>query len=366
MPGSGGNNVVAWTGSGRYVVLQYYRDYLYPSVVVWDAETDTTRVLDNYRVLFVEPDAAVVWLEPVTARQADGSTWLDGLSDCLDHKPERLVAWRLDDGSAPSARVPSKWRPIAGPGGYVAYPEINVLKGAGPSALWFNNAASSGEGVKDEILDTTNTFLPVGWSPSGRYFAIEESAREDAYTGDSGEEPAPLSRKLVVYDAATGKVSAQAELPETAIESPTALWDGTTDRLFWPVAPRMTSDTASELQLRTMTATGTAGDAFARMGWDLPERLGEVWFVNSLGSDPAGPLLDVDSTIYRVGPQGLEDLGNLNEDSGAWHPQNGLAAVYYGYSQKDETEWMELVVLDERGGGRRVVWKSPAEPAPLD
>ncbi|MHB1341121.1 MAG: hypothetical protein ACYC77_05150 [Coriobacteriia bacterium] len=365
-PGSGGIEVPAWSGAGRYAVMQYYRDYLYPSVVVWDAETDKTRVLDNYRVLLVEPDAPVVWLEPVTARQADESTWLDGLGDCLDHKPERLVAWRLDDGSDPSARVSSKWRPIAGPGGYIAYPEINVLKGAGPSALWFNNEASSGEGVKAEILESTNTFLPVGWSPSGAYFAIEELAKEEGYTGETTEAPAPLSRKLVVYDAATGKVSAETELPETEFAGSTAMWDGTTDRLFWPVAPAMVSDAATELQLRTMTATGTAGDAFSEMGWDRPEGLSEVYFVNSLGSDPDGPLWSIDDTIYRIGPLGMQDLGTLNDGNGAWHPLGGLVTVSYGFSDADETEWTELVVLDEHGGSRRVVWKSPAQKVSFD
>ncbi len=275
--GSAGMDTVAWSGDGAYAVIQYHRNYMYPSVAVWDRSSGSTRTFDGYRVLFVEPYAPVVWMEPVSDADAESSDTIDGLGDAIDHKPARLVAWRLDDNSKPTDNVPAKWRAWPGPGETIAYLEINPLKGAGPAALLFNNKAGRGEGVKAELPSTTGTFVPVGWSPSGEYFAIEELIDEQVAMDSFGIEPfavdAPADvttppRHLVVFDAATGKVSATAFLPQAAGTAPLALWEATADRLFW-LDPDDTPD-PDYLGIRSMTATGTEGDAFAEFAWQLP------------------------------------------------------------------------------------------------
>lgn len=358
--GSAGDPMVAWSGSGRYAVVQYYREFLYPSVAVWDRQTGKTRTVDGYRLLFAEPAAPQIWLEPVTARETDSATWLDGLSDAFDHKPAQLAGWRLDGDGGPSPRVSSKWRRWPGPGGYIAYPEISVLKGAGPSALWFNNEASSGEGFKAELPKTTNTFAPVGWSPSGRYFAIEELARESDYLGPNGamrstEATVPFERNLVVFDATTGKVSASALLPTTARVGQSAVWDASADRLFWPVG--FETETTDPLELRTMTATGTAQDAFSELGWQRPAELPRAYDVRALGWSSKGSLLLLDGLVYRIAADGLALVGPLEAEQGAYFQDAGIAGVLSRYSEDEREAWVELVILGD--GGRRVVWESP-------
>lgn len=360
VPGSAGAPAVSWAGDGRYAVVQFYKESRYPSVMVWDSQSEETRVLDGYRVLFAETAAPVVWLEPVTAREVDQSTWFDGLSDSLDHVPARLMAWRLDDGSEPSARVPSKWRPIPGPGGYVAYPEISVLKGAGPSALWFNNAASSGEGVKVAIPESTVSFSPVGWSPSGKYFAIEELSREEdvVFPGYTETSPAPV-RLLVVFDVITGKVSTTAELPATAVVGPGAVWDAAQDRLYWPVEPDPVAEGAGPVVIRTMTATGAAADAFEELGWERTGDLSLVYDAGVAGVGSQGALLALEGGLFAASASGLERVGDLAAVQAAATPAGLIARVRYATDEDAKTGWLELVITD--GQGDRVVWKSPAE-----
>lgn len=360
VPGSAGSPAVSWAGEGRYAVVQFYKEFRYPSVMVWDSQSEETRVLDGYRVLFAETAAPVVWLEPVTAREVDQSTWLDGLSDSLDHTPARLMAWRLDDGSEPSARVPSKWRPIAGPGGYVAYPEISVLRGAGPSALWFNNAASSGEGVKAAIPESTVSFSPVGWSPSGKYFAVEELSREEdvVLPGYTEASPAPV-RLLVVFDVITGKVSTTAELPDTAVVGPGAVWDVAQDRLYWPVEPDPVTEGAGPVVIRTMTATGAAADAFDELGWERAGDLSLVYDAGVVGVGSQGALLALEGGLYAASTNGLVRIGDLAAVQAAASPAGLVARVRHATDADAQTGWLELVITDEQDD--RVVWKSPAE-----
>jgi len=360
-PGLAGMDQVAWTGDGAYGVIQYHRELTYPSVAVWDRETGATRTMDGYRLLFVEQYAAVVWMEPVTDEQADSGESFDGLGDALDHKPARMVAWRLDDGSDPTDDVPAKWGAWPGAADSVAYLEINPLKGVGPSALLFNNKASRGEGVKAALPESTRTFIPVGWSASGTYFAVEEVIDEESMvtegaTGDSAETTV-TPRNIIVFDATTGKVSAIAPLPVFVGSSPIAMWDGVVDRIFWLTPTDPDSEFAS-VGIRSMTATGPAGDAFVDLGWGIPAEFRDIYDASLLGWDPEGPLFVVDGDIWRLSGDGPAQLGMLGPQSGAWHPASGLLAVAREYDS-DGSEWPEAQITDNHGGARKMIWKGP-------
>lgn len=365
-----GMDQAVWSGNGAYGVIQYHRDYTYPSVAVWDRKTGATRTLDGYRVLFVEPYAPVVWMEPVTDEQADDSASVDGLGDALDHRPARMVAWRLDDGSEPTDNVPAKWGAWPGPVDSVAYLEISPLKGVGPSALLFNNKASHGEGVKGALPESTGTFIPVGWSASGRYFAVEELVDEESMTtsgtaGDSAETTA-TPRNVIVFDATTGEVSAIEPLPLFSDSAPIAMWDGTADRIFWLAKSDPDSEFAS-VGIRSMTATGPAGDAFADLGWGVPAGYRDIYTASVLGWDPEGPLFAVDGDIWRLTSDGPAQLGMLYPQSGVWHPAGGLLAVTTEFSSDDGgIEWPEAQLTDIHGGDRKTIWKGPAASTPRD
>lgn len=364
--GSAGTDGVAWTGDGAYAVIQYHREYQYPSVTVWDRKTGTVRSLDGYRVLFVEQFAPVVWMEPTTDEQVDDANSMDGLGDALDHKPARLVAWKLDDGSSPTDNVSSKWRAWPGPADSVAYLEINPLKGAAPSAVLFNNKASQGEGVKAVLPSSMGTFIPVGWSPSGKYFAIEELVDEkivvDSPTAKASAADQGVRRNVVVLDVMTGKVSATGTLPSNTRIAPAALWAGTSDRLFW-LDLRDTSTEPGSVGIRSMSATGTEGDAFAEFGWTSPSEFDGVYSAAPLGWDPAGPLFAVDGDIWQITASGPKQLGSFGPQMGVWHPAAGMLGVTTEYADPDPdpTEWPEAQVTDIHGGDRKIIWKGPVE-----
>ncbi|PKQ38818.1 MAG: hypothetical protein CVT59_01685 [Actinobacteria bacterium HGW-Actinobacteria-1] len=351
---------VAWSGNGRYGVVQYLREYTYPSVAVWDSTTGETQTLDGYRVLFVESAAPVVWLEPVTDEEAEMGASVDTLGDALDHKPKRLVAWHLDDGSKPTDNVPSKWHAWPGPADSIAYLEINPLKGAGPSALLFNNKESHGEGVKAKMPETVITFVPIGWSASGRYFAIEDLIDESIYQED--DVSAGLSRRLVVFDVTTGEVVTSPLITSQDIAAPVAAWDGASDILFWPELVESPNGETVSVRFKSIEATGAvARDAFDANGWERPGDFSSVYQVNLLGWDPTGPIYSVEGRLWQIGADGFTDLGmSESYGPGAWYPGSGLLGVEYGYNDGPVSqEWIELVRSDIHGGNRETVWTSP-------
>ncbi len=362
-PGANAESV-AWSGNGRYGVVQYLRQSMYPSVAVWDSKTGETRTADGYRLLFVESAGAVAWLEPVTDAEAESSASMDGFGDALDHKPARLVAWRLDEDAAPTDNVPAKWHAVPGPGEMIAYLEINPLKGAAPSAMLFNNKASRGEGVKAEIPADVNTFVPVGWSPSGRYFAIEELIDESAYEDAMADETDP-TRRLLAFDATTGKLTGDFTLPATAMYAPAASWTASGDALVWPEVDA-SAQGDGPLSLRCGGATETvSADAFARFGWKAPSEWRDVYEARLLGMDTAGPLYLVDGWIEQLRENEIADLGSFDTGyGGAWDERSGMLSLTWGYSDGPvPQEWIELLRCDEHGGMRETVWTSPKSDA---
>ncbi|TDB39003.1 MAG: hypothetical protein D9V44_04870 [Actinobacteria bacterium] len=351
---------VAWSGNGRYGVVQYLREYTYPSVAVWDSTTGESRTLDGYRVLFVETAAPVVWMEPVTDEDAEMGETMDAFGDALDHKPKRLVAWHLDDGSKPTDNVPSKWHAWPGPADSIAYLEINPLKGVGPSALLFNNKASQGEGVKAKVPESVNTFVPVGWSASGRYFAVESLIDEAAYREMDASNG--LSRKLVVFDVTTGEAVASPLITTQDSAAPVAAWDGTRDIVFWSELGALTDGETGPLSYRSVSVSDAfARDAFDTYGWDRPGDFSNVYETGLLGWDPSGPLYSIEGRLWQIGADGFEDLGmSESYGGGAWHPGSGLLGIKYGFNNGPVSqEWIELVRSDIHGGNRETVWTGP-------
>jgi hypothetical protein len=154
-------------------------------------------------------------------------------------------------------------------------------------------------------------------------------------------------------------VSAAATLPALIGVAPIALWDGSADRLFWldqlePVAYMM--------GIRSMTATGTAGDALSELGWDGPGEYPQPGGCSPLGWDPAGPLFAIDGDIWRITAAGPKHLGMFGPQIGSWLPGCGILGVTTRYSngETDTTEWAEAQVTDVHGGDRKTIWKGPA------
>lgn len=159
-----------WTGGGRYAVIQSTDARGVPMVVVWEAASGSTRTLPGHRALAAERSSPTVWVEPVDARGPRGSEYADRLGDTWDHVPARLLVWRVDRDATPTDAAEGRWARWAGRGGREVSLEVNPVKGAAPSAIVF--MAGKEPSAKAALPAGTNTFLPVGWSPSGRYFAV--------------------------------------------------------------------------------------------------------------------------------------------------------------------------------------------------
>lgn len=366
----GGFTMVGWSGGGRYAVIQHFDEGNVPAVTVWDRETQTTRVQGGYVVVGLESEGAQVWMEPAET-VADA---FDSFGDPIDHRPERLVAWRLDTGTQPSDAASAKWRAWPGPGDYTAYLELDPLKGCMPSRLLMNNNAGSGEGVRAALPETTRTFAPVGWSPSGAYFAIEElvDGVDAGLLGDSlgFNQPQQPERDLLVFSAATGELVARAVLPKGATRAPLALW-GADDTLYWAdMDAAQSSDQGwGAPDLRTLRPDGDAGVV------RIPDAisLDRAYTFLPLGSDAEGALFYADDgKLWRIGLTGLEHVGNVSySESADWDPRGGLlvARTQYDYvDESTETNYALVLLVDGHGANEREIWRGPAvrlDTAPL-
>ncbi|MDZ4654447.1 MAG: hypothetical protein U1F44_01000 [Coriobacteriia bacterium] len=361
MPSSayGASTLVGWSGGGRYAIIQYFDEGSVPTVAVWDRETEKTRLQGGYIVVGIESEAPQIWLEPAK----DVIAPFDSFSDPIDHKPAQLFAWRLDGGDSPQDSPPAKWRSWPGPGGYIAYLELDVLKGCMPAKLLINNNESSGEGVKAALPESTRTFTPVGWSPSGKYFAIEElmDGNEIGVLGElvllrQSEQP---DRKLLVFSAETGELAAEAVLPKGTIQTPCAAW-GANDTLYWADTDAMQSndDGGSAPDWRSLSVASGAGTIAPPDG-----AMEMTWAVTTLGSDEAGARFFTDNgRLWCIGADGFAHAGNLRyAESADWDVRGGLLVTRTEYEWDGEVErnYASVSLFDEHGGSEREIWHGP-------
>ncbi|MBC7266236.1 MAG: hypothetical protein H5T75_04595 [Coriobacteriia bacterium] len=358
--------VVQFCGRGRYAVIQEELAGGVPVANVVDVRAGTARVLDGYRVLFVEPDAPVAWVEPVD----EGVFVDDGLADVFDHVPSKLLRVRLDNGSAPRASD-GRWEPIKSSSGLSAYLIADGSVGGGPSSLAFGREGES------EVVTATlenlgfTTFVPVGWSPSGRYFAIEGLVGP---AGENGTGSAPVQsdglateHRLVVLDGRSGKVIAYPWLPAYGA-APAAVWAQDADELVWlqvaNVEPAADKPNASKLTIGCYSLRITpdgrwqgprlaSGDPIVvDAGADSLRRI----VVTGLGTSSEGPLLYADRAVYRLEGGRLRKLRTVDADNAvpAWHRDYGL--VWAEIAVRGEAGGPVLKAADLSGSGEHIIW----------
>lgn len=212
---------VAWSGGGRYAVVQFAKT---TSVGVWDRVTKKSRIVKGFRLVAVEPEAPYAWL--VRDDGKDASSDVSG--DSIDRKPSQLYSWNVADAKAqPTSEVESRWQPWEGSGDYDAYVEVDILKGADPARINFNNKARSGDGTKAAVPADVDTFEPIGWSKGGDYFAVVSL---------SSTESTPTTAELVVFAAQDGSV-AQTMTIAARRGGPNAVWSLVDDEIYAVAAP---------------------------------------------------------------------------------------------------------------------------------
>lgn len=338
---------IRWGGDGRYVVAQVLEDGV-PTVVAWERRTGKLRKASGYRLVAAEPYGARAWMVPERAPQATkDDVFLDLAWDTYDSKPSTLFVWALDDrSSSPTTAAESRWR--AWPGGTsIAFPEVDPLKGALPSAIRFQPKGGRGEGVKGEVPAGIRTFLPLGWSPSGRYFAclgLGEIGEDDHFPRGPG------GRRFIL-DSQTGKTVADQGV-EGGYETPESAWDAERDVLYYldirtdeDEGAGLMTEPEEEYPVMFMDVMGGQGEASARNGW---EGLRGPAFGAELLSGGEDPLLQVER-------EGSSDAWRLRWEG----PRRVKAPVPVIFGLPSDLDGDTAAFMDDEGPGLALYVSGP-------
>ncbi|HEX9093102.1 MAG TPA: hypothetical protein VF902_03885 [Coriobacteriia bacterium] len=197
-----------WTGNGGYAVVQAVGADGRPVVAVWDRSTSKVRTYAHYRVVGVEPHAPRFWvvpdsrIVPWSLHDSGEAHVTDIAGDGIDSRPDELYAVRLDEDAKPRSDVDARWAGWSGSAQYAASVEIDINKGACPSTLRFYSAGSSLNAWSAKVPTDVVTFEPIGWSPSGLYFAVITQADASA-TADAVAAYVAATKKALADSVAT-------------------------------------------------------------------------------------------------------------------------------------------------------------------
>jgi hypothetical protein len=121
----------------------------------------------------------------------------------------------------PRSDVDARWHAWPGAATYSVSVEIDVNKGGCPSTMRFSETSSSRNAWSAKVPTDVATFEPIGWSPSGLYFAVITAADASA-TADAVVAWTRACADAVVAAAATPE--AQAGKPVDILTPPPPTW----------------------------------------------------------------------------------------------------------------------------------------------
>jgi hypothetical protein len=295
-----GVQAMKWAGGDRYVVVEYASTGVdaTTSVIAWDSKTGIATKVDGFRLVATETSSTQVWL----ARAARTPTQTDGLSFSAN-SPWDEPSWGPPNSDGPGdayawdaahpERQPEysglpRWETWPSPDSRTAaHLSVDPEVGLWPGSLAFDIRSA----LTDAYVSDGRTFLPVGWSPSGRYFAVFD---DNHWSG--------LDARVSIFDSTSGSEVASYETSESA--------DGETFEQLKGVAWDPAVDV---LWVCTETATG-----------------GET----------------VPSSIFALSPQGsrtpvvgtVHDPGQVVEES-TLIGRDGAGVLLYVQSSSDRTLW---------------------------
>jgi hypothetical protein len=354
-PFSAGLSTAQWADGGRYAVAEFAPRSTggAPSVIVWDSRSGATTKVDGFRLVTTEPWSSEVWLArpaPALDGSATGSPWKQASDGASWDGPG--VAWRWDAASPGRAPVrveqPSwQWK---GRAGVSAEMSVDPSRGLRPDRLAFRTSAGR---VDAQIPAGIVTFLPVGWSPSGRYFAVADT---NQWGGPGGG--------LAVFDSTTGSLVASHVLPRgdlqaTYKELAGAAWDPAKDVLL------VVGSTTYENEDQGVDSWASGLDARSGAMSPLPHPPA-VWIgagrpAELLGTDPSGALVCVATAdgraLFRISASGVravkalanEDYWMLSQDS---YSESGRLLVWSLEDTPDDL----LVAVGLNGKNPRRIW----------
>jgi hypothetical protein len=218
---------VWWTGSGDYAVLQAPGEDRRLVTTTWDRATGKVRTYPGYRVVGVEPHAPRIWVVPdsrivaSSVHDSEPPRVIDIAGDGVDSRPGELYVIRLDAEATPRSDVDARWHAWSGAAAYSVSVEIDINKGGCPSTMRFSETGSSRNAWSAKVPTDVATFEPIGWSPSGLYFAVITAADASA-TADTVAAWTRACADAVAAAAATPE--AQAGKPVDILTPPPPTW----------------------------------------------------------------------------------------------------------------------------------------------
>ena len=333
-----------WTGSGRYAVTETGPGGGLASAVtvdVWDSQSGNTQQLIGYHVLAAEETEARLWVVPAdegTNRPGGVLRALNDLPD--DHKDsshDGLAVWTV--GSAKPVPVSGKaqWAPLAGAGKVTAVLTVDPVRGAWPSGLTF--VSKSGSRVAASLPDAIPTFEPLGFSASGRYFAVR----------DTGGDLAPAI--VIVYSTSTGRETTRINAEDEPYYD-LVCWHPSRDVL---VGYGFDYETGTEQPPYRGWLIAPENGSAVRMKWSLPEDAmkGE----RAIGFLDGNPVVLTDAgendpcVAYVLSEAGYRRVETDIDEQGASLSPSGRVLLW------DWDDGYYVEVADDLGGRSRVkVW----------
>jgi hypothetical protein len=293
-----GVHSVRWAGDGRFVVVEYGSGGVdaTTSIIAWDSKTKERSIIDGFRLVATEPWSTEVWLTPAVQPEDrdsevnspwDEAPWGPPIAD------GEGAAWRWDvatPGNEPVELPEPTWEPWKGPSGTKAVLAIDDDYGLWPISISFETSPGTVEG---ETPEHTLTFLPVGWSPSGRYFAI---LSDDRWYGTGAT--------VAILDATDGSIVASFETtvgPDGEIDRQMggAAWDPDRD-VLWVATTATDGSEDVDVAVLGLEASGTV-TPLPESPWEAGKTVSGGAIV---GRDTRGVLLFVESatdkTVWRI------------------------------------------------------------------
>lgn len=329
---------VAWFGNDRYLAIQTSRNVVdgtrnvsIPQVIVWDRTTGTDEIVGDYVLVGAEKAYPRIYLhsEP-TEDDVYGDPYadsgerppLDQYDDMFDDPPWEFFVWAPGKTPETIEETRISWSPWKGPGNSSVEAVINADDGAAPIDLYFS---TGGERTQ---ADTYGFFScePVGWSPSGKYFAVVtlQDAFADFYEQYDALANATMLRsmqnRVLVYSAADGEVVYDVPLGTARATSVSSavMWDSSTDMLYHQVVDSPSGAPFTNVVSANLVAVDVKGAKAATRTVDVPASwLPGTWSFLGTQRDSARVVDPSGSTyaVWRLSRGTLAEDGTLEAPS---------------------------------------------------
>jgi len=334
---------VWWAGSGDYVVANVGALGEKPVVLVWNRRTEQLREIAGFRVMYVEPDGSRAWVTPLAkVRESDVSPPESG-----DVRDRTLLVLPLASGD-PAPPKSLEWTWPNGRGTSARF-IVDPSKGSHPCAASFVSRAGKTVDVhvQREISSTYTTFEPIGWSPSGKYFAFRPIPKPE-YEG---------SPPAIIVSASDGSFVDDFAVSEPIEPSARSFaWDPRRDVLY-ALEQR---DDDSETYTITYLDPGYEwdwddGDAFHDHLLRSNESLESADEVELLGATDDGIAVavygDDGYETWRLSKRAPSKAGDVGEmDPGVWDRRGGYAS----FDLPDDAWVLRVSGLD--GSHAKTIW----------